>query len=349
MTKITSEMVKEAGYAMGLDGVGIANIERFKDAPPQMNPINIFPECKSAIVVYRRIPRGVYRGVEEGTHWSNYTFYGYNRLNTLFRPIGTYELSCFVEDMGFEAVPVYPGVSEAQPNREPVREGQVGADVFPAIRIAGIAAGLGECGWSKVFLTKRFGPRQRLEMILTDAELEPDPLLEPNSICDLCMSCARKCEGAAIPHIKEGKKVTIKIEDKEYSWGDVDMGRCTLTHHGLNKRTSPFLAKDCPGLRLDISEQEVSEEEAYKLAYTVAGGTWRKTEEFPSGNVVDYYKTMLQTTGYYAVCGAGGCIRQCMIHLEEKGAIEQTFTEPFRRRPQWQMDHTGKVMEAADE
>jgi epoxyqueuosine reductase len=349
MTALTSEAVKEFGYAAGLDGVGIANIERLKDAPEQMQVANIFPECKSVIVTMRRIPRGVYRGIEEGTHWSNYTFYGYNRLNSFFRPLGTYRLACFIEDRGWEAVPVYPGVPESQPTRDPVRAGQVGAEVYPAIRIAAIAAGLGECGWSKVFLTKRFGPRQRLGMILTDAELEPDPLVEPNSICNLCMDCVRECHGHAIPHIREGKTVSIQIEDKTYSWADVDMGKCTLTHHGLNKEASPFLTMDCPGLRLDVAAQETSEEEAYKLSYTIAGGTWRKTAEFPAGNVVDYYKTMLSTTGYYAVCGASGCIRACMMNLEKTGRIESTFEQPFRKRPRWRIDHTGKTWEEAAE
>ncbi len=113
------------------------------------------------------------------------------------------------------------------------------------------------------------------------------------------------------------------------------MGKCTLTHHGLNVEASPFLAKDCPGLRLNVSKQECSEEEAYKLAYTVAGGTWRKTPEFTHGRVVDYYKTMLETTGYYAVCGAKGCIRACMMELEKRGIIESQFHNEFRQREEW--------------
>src|SRR5690606_15211921 len=109
MAELTAQQVKEAGLAAGLDAVGIANIERLKDAPEQMQVANIFPECESVIMTLRRIPRGVYRGIEEGTHWSNYTFYGYNRLNSFFRPLGTYRLACFIEDHGWEAVPVYPG------------------------------------------------------------------------------------------------------------------------------------------------------------------------------------------------------------------------------------------------
>lgn len=344
MTTLTSERLKQFALTTGLDLLGVANIERFEGAPERMHPAEIFPECRSVIVTARRIPRGTYRGIEEGTLWSNYTFYAYNRLNSWFRPKGTYETACFIEDHGFEAVPCYPGVPEGQPPRPPLRPGAVAPDVQMAIRIAGCAAGLGEMGWSKVFLTRRFGPRQRLGMILTDAELEPDPLIAENErVCDRCMACVADCPGHCIPHIRDRDTVAIEIEGVKFEWANVDMGKCTFTHHGLNKEASPFLAKDCPGLRLNVREQEMSEEEAYKLAYTVAGGNWRATEEFPSGRVVDYYKTMLETTGYYAVCGARGCIRACMMHLEERGRIGQTFHNPFRRRPMWELTYEGKV------
>ncbi len=79
-----------------------------------MHPLNIFPDCKSVISIAQPIPRGTYRGITEGTHWNNYTYYAYNRLNTVFRPIVTDELSRFIEDRGFEAVPVYPGVEGGQ-------------------------------------------------------------------------------------------------------------------------------------------------------------------------------------------------------------------------------------------
>jgi len=338
---LTSDRVKQYAKAAGADLCGIANIERFEGAPAQMDPRFIFPEARSAIIIGRRIPRGTYRGIEEGTHWSNYTFYGYNRLNSLFMPKAQYETACFVEDHGFEAVPVYPGVSEVQPHSPPVRDGQPGPDVYPQMRIAAMAAGLGEIGWSKVFLSREFGPRQRLCMILTDAELAPDPLVEPNSICNLCMACVDECPGHCIPHIREGKMVEIQIEGVTYRWGDVHMGRCTLTHHGLNKEASPFLAKDCPGLHMDVSEQECSEEEAYKLTHSIGRADWRKTPEFPSGHVIDYAHTMLHGVGYYAVCGARGCIRACFMSNGLAGEPDRRFHNEFRKRPMWTLSPEG--------
>ena len=74
-------------------------------------------------------------------------------------------------------MPVYPGVVEMyQENPNPV-PGLPVPDVNINVRIAAMACGLGDIGWSKVFLHPVFGPRVRIGNILTDAELEADPSL----------------------------------------------------------------------------------------------------------------------------------------------------------------------------
>lgn len=336
--KLTSKMVKDAAFRAGCGDIGIANIERFKNAPRMMHPKNIFPDCKSVITIVQPITRGSYRGITEGTHWANYTFYSYNRLNTLFRPTVTYETACFIEDNGFEAVPVYPGVAESSGKRAPVKPGRPAPDINLNVRVVGMACGVGEMGWSKVFLTKKFGPRVRLGTILTDAELEPDPLLEPGSLCNRCMRCVKDCPGGAIPKPGEREPIRVRIEDKTYEWGDVHMGRCTLTHHGLNYEASPFLKKDVPGFSLNVRQTNMSEEAAYKLTQPIAAAKWRPTLEFPENAVVNYYKQITSHTGYFAICGAKGCIRACMDSMEKKKSIDQNkFKTPVFPRKQWKL------------
>ena len=124
--KLTSQMIKDKAKELGIDCIAIGNIERFKDAPPLMSPSSYFPGAKSVIAVAMRIPRGSYRGIEEGTHWHNYTFYSYNKLNSLFRPIKSYELCCFIEDHGWEAVAHYPAVPEGNgTTKKPVAPGKL--------------------------------------------------------------------------------------------------------------------------------------------------------------------------------------------------------------------------------
>lgn len=336
---LTSEMIKKRAKELGIDCIGIASIDRYKNAPTLMNPSAYFPEAKSVIVVGMRIPRGSYRGIEEGTHWHNYTYYSYNRLNTLFRPKLKYALACFIEDHGFEAVLHYPGVPERNPIAEPVAPGKVPPSVACNIRLIGVGAGVGEMGHSKVFLTPEFGPRVRLGCILTDAELEPDDIIEPGTICNSCGRCVRECPGGAIPPIKE-EKIHVDIGGKDIYWGNVHMGKCTLTHHGLNNTISPFLKKDFPNFELCVQDNDITEEEAYRLAYPLSNAKWNDAPYYNSRSaVMDYYDYIRGHIGYFAICGAKGCIRACMNNLEKNKRITNLFVNQFQRKPAWTLNN----------
>jgi len=66
-------------------------------------------------------------------------------------------------------------------------------------RHAATRAGLGEFGYNNIVLTPQFGPRQRFNTIVTEAELEPDPLLEePVCLRDNCRLCLKACIMEAI-------------------------------------------------------------------------------------------------------------------------------------------------------
>jgi epoxyqueuosine reductase QueG len=61
-------------------------------------------------------------------------------------------------------------------------------------RHAATRAGLGEFGFNNIVLTTEFGPRQRFNSIITDAELVPDPLVtEPICLRDKCELCLKAC------------------------------------------------------------------------------------------------------------------------------------------------------------
>ncbi len=339
--KLTSQMIKEKAAELGIDCIGIGNIERFKDAPKLLSPLTYFPEAKSVIAVAMRIPRGTYRGIEEGTHWHNYTFYSYNKLNSLFRPIKTYNLCRFIEDNGYEAVAHYPAVPESGGvSRPPVAEGKVPPGVVCSIRIIAAGCGLGEVGYSKVFLTKKFGPRVRLGLIFTDCELEPDPIMDTGEICLHCGACVRECPGNAIPSLKETtKRLWVDFGGEKKIWyGDVRMGRCTLSHHGFNNECSPFHKKEFPNMAFDVRNSEMTEEEAYILCYSMAGANWFRKPENTA--VLGYYDYILKHTGYFAICGAKGCIRACMNALEKSGRIENTFHNQFYKKPSWTLSNT---------
>ena len=78
---------------------------------------------------------------------------------------------------------------------------------------------------------------------------------------------------------------------------------------------------------------EMTEEEAYILTYTMAQGHWGRKPL--NSAAIDYYDYMLRHTGYFAICGAKGCIRACMDMLEKAGRTENVFHNAFYRKPEW--------------
>ena len=65
--KLTAQMVKDAAKRFGADLCGITSMDRFEGAPKEQDPRYIFPEAKSMLVLAFRLPRGYFRGIEEGT------------------------------------------------------------------------------------------------------------------------------------------------------------------------------------------------------------------------------------------------------------------------------------------
>ena len=297
---ITTQDVKEQAKKFGADLVGISPMSRFEGAPKQMDARYIFPGAKSMIVLGFRIARGTLRGIEEGTLFSNYPSMGYAALNQVYGPMVLWNLTRFLEDEGYETIPMLNANGGEAVNTvtgkfrrgwsRPVKEGNPYPDVLVHFRLAAYMAGLGEIGWSKVFLTPEFGPRQRFAILLTDAELEPDPIFE-GKICDRCKLCVKNCHGNAIS-LNESVKVTVAGHELE--WGKLNEMACEKgLQGGLNKELNPF-----------------------------------------DGDYPRFY-------GYgRAIEGACGCIRACMIHLEERKKIKNLFKNEFRTGKQWEMDRS---------
>jgi ferredoxin len=319
---LTAQMVKDFCLnELGVDKVGIANIERFKDAPADMSPTAIMPQARSVIVFIKRIPRGCYRGIEEGTHWASYTIFGYLGINRMTNA-ASYKLSRFVEHHGYEGVPLFScSTSRELGPRGNKIPGKPRRDVSIHHRIAATLAGLGEIGWSKVFLTEEFGPRQRIGLILTDAVLEPDPMVI-GTVCDRCKRCVADCPGA----LPKDKSVKIEVEGQTIEWSDIDIGKCKFIHFGLDRRISPFLVKRFPGLYMPAEEQETTWLESHDIGFLF----------FPSMPTLN---ALMQHERYLAVCGARGCIRACMKHLEQRDRVRNKFESGvFETKKPWMLD-----------
>ncbi len=305
MPDLTSERLKKFAGKVGVDVLGVGPIERFEGAPPGRHPADLYPDVKSVITIGFRITRGSLRGIEEGTDWSAYDFMSYGGIVMMYSLIAKREISCFIEDHGYEAVPfIHTCAKEAG---QPVGPGKPKPDVLLNERILAVACGLGEIGYSRMFLSPRFGPAIRLFPILTDAVLEPDPMVETR-VCDRCMLCVKECPGGAI---SATETETVTIAGHTYEMGKIDIPRCGWVHHGGMRAVSPFIEQD---VEIDFSKGSLYNERLMAIPYCGSQDRFMR---------------------HVAICGAISCVRSCLIHLEETGAISQTFKSPFRRRKPW--------------
>lgn len=263
------EKLQAAAKEAGADVFGVANIERFDDLPMEKNPRAIFPEVKSVIVIGRRITRGTFRGVEEGTQFMDYLLYGYNWLDKNFVSVTTINLAEFIEDNGWEAVPLPNLPTETPTMGISVKEGLPAPNVMLDFDDAAVRAGVGEIGYPEVLVTPRFGPRQRIQVILTDAEIEPTPILE-NQIGPAPEKCKDLCPLGAFVGEKEvticGKKMTV---------ADIDYSKCAKCkngalgniHHPAGKPDR--LASVCIRSYMDLLDKEECLENKFASAFRV--------------------------------------------------------------------------------
>ncbi len=208
------------------DLIGIAPIERFDGVPAEHHPRTIFPETRSVVVIGKRITRGTLRGVEEGTQFDIYGQYGMSWLKDRMLAVTTINLATWLEDRRWEACPVQDLDVRIPPSGVPVKPGQPAPNVMVDVREAAVRAGLGEIGLCGEVLTPEFGPRQRFQLILTDAVLTPTPLLD-KAVCDHCGACAKSCPLGAI----KGEK-SLTIAGKTMTVGDIDYGHCRRCQNG---------------------------------------------------------------------------------------------------------------------
>lgn len=353
---LTSDMVKEASLAAGADLCGIGDLARFEGAPKEMDPRYIFPEAKSVICMVFRIPRGVQRGIEEGTQFYQYPSMAYGGINEIFAPSVLYRVGKMIEDHGFEAV-LYrntgargcvsdmdgsPGntlspeeqieINEQAQTKtahhrsvqytRAARPGQVPPDLQFSFRLAAVACGLGEIGWSKMFLTPEFGPLQRVAFIFTDAPLEPDPLYDGPPLCRRCLACVRECPGGCLS-AKESIKVTVG--GKLCEWGVLDEWKCYAFYTHGGRKYNPFVPKEVwdknEDGNLDLLEGKCKANEAEILKVY--------------GALEKYFPSWVG----YNMAKCGGCIRACVSMLEkEGGCMAKRFKTSLRTGHAWKME-----------
>ena len=320
---ITADMVKKAARSFGADLVGIGSINRWEGVPAAYHPKSMMSKAKSVICIGFRVHRGALRGIEEGNYYSAYTLSGFNDINKVIAPAAQRNLASFLEDYGYEALPVMYYAHNLTGNRgvKPTPENpctEVKPDVFFDFRLGGVLCGVGEIGYSRLLLTPEFGPAQRLYYIVTEAELREDPII--TGICDHCMECVRQCPAKALELRRTDDFEVPDIAGIHRS--TLNVTKCSLAH------ISGALSKFAP-------------DEVRRYAMNIINGTDDRTADgrpYPSvqeikENVTDKVSYAVNANAQFnspsGLCG-DGCVRACLAHLDAAGKLNHKFHSPFR-------------------
>jgi len=291
------------------DLVGFAPAGRFAPDDPIFS---VMPQVKTVIGLGFRVLRGIYRGVEEGTTYYQYTTMGVENLEETVMPLALINVSNLIEEAGFVALPQRKsplilnesGTTNPEVDYTDVYHGVEAEHQIDFLNCA-VQCGLGEKSMISSLLNRDYGPFIRYCFILTDAQLEPTALEAP-SLCDRCGECVKACPGRAIS-----------------GDGNLDTWRCAVYYNGANGSKNPFMPPDAytdfeNRLQIIAGEAEIDMEVAKRILDA--------TYFYPPAK--HFYRT--------SICGRA-CDRACYIHLEEKGVLGKSFRKKFRIGADWKL------------
>lgn len=244
MDKLKTEIISLL-VTSGANLVGIADIERFSEAPQGHHPCDFVPKARSVItfgvallhtsLYWERLLRESKLVPPEHRKdvLQNYLYKetGYTMVNRLLDMLGL-RLAKFLESTGACSMflPATYGTGEIW---EYIKVRIPSGFGLFSQRHAAVMAGLGEFGLNNVVVTPQYGPRVRFNSVITEAELEPNRILE-EKVClgESCSVCLNKCPGAlslrpnydpeavwTTPPARTDIGLCRKQWDIEYCWG----------------------------------------------------------------------------------------------------------------------------------
>lgn len=294
----------------GADAVGFAPAERFSKEDAVFR---LMPEIKTVIGLGFRVLRGIYRGIEEGTTYYQYTTMGVENMEETVMPMASLKVSSVIEREGFTALPQrkHQQIMKEENSTNPevaydaVYRNRKSEETLDFLNVA-VMCGLGEKGFDGALLNDDFGPMIRYCFVLTDAEIEGTEIYEKH-LCDNCMECKKACPGGA-----------VKPD------GGIEPWQCAVYYNGANGTKNPFMPPDAfsdfdDRIKIIAGEAKVTPETARKILDKI------------------YFYPPAQHAYQCSICGRA-CDIACYVHLEEKGVLKKKFKTPFRKREPWHFD-----------
>jgi len=195
MININSSRVKEIATQLGAEKCGIADINRFGDAPEGFHPRDTYPKTASVIVFLKSMPADIIM-CPNPVPYTSAAYLIYSEIVriglSLTRHLGEHRVG---------AVPVPCDTPYLRWNSETCH----GQGIL-SMRHSGVLAGLGYLGRNTLLINRELGNMVYIGAVLADHPFEPDPVIsdECPSGCSICID---SCPQSALT----GKTVIQKL------------------------------------------------------------------------------------------------------------------------------------------
>ena len=210
--------IKDFALASGANLCGIAQVERFADAPQGFHPNDIYADCRSVVVLAKAMPKGL----AFVSPRLIYNHAGDINLAELDRIV--FQTAMEIERMGGIAVPLpSDGPYDYWDNDTLTGKGLL------SMRHAAVRAGLGSLGKNTLLINKDYGNMLNIGAVLTNLELCSDALSE-----ELCTPGCRRCLDACPVHALDGTTASQQLcrphtyGQNERGFGVVNCNRCRM-------------------------------------------------------------------------------------------------------------------------
>jgi epoxyqueuosine reductase len=180
--------------------VRIANIDCFHDAPLGFSPLDLFPQTKSVIAFAIKTPKTTLKLANRITYTviENILLEQTNQI--------ALQLMYFFEENGYDAMIVPSEPYEYWDAKTKTGKGMV------SLKHLAYKAGLGVFGKNHLLYNPNFGNLIRLGAVLTNAILDPDPIIKDSYCSPTCNLCIDNCPAGAI-----SEKGVIQKKCREHS------------------------------------------------------------------------------------------------------------------------------------
>lgn len=188
---------------LDVDTVGIAGVDNLEESRLREQVLKLLPSARSIVAVGAEIwpefldfavPERVMGTANPNDILERHLEYVRGKVTR-----AVWDVAVASRKAGLKALPL--------PARGPAVDRRT-LEAVISYKHAAEGAGLGRIGMSSLLLTQEYGPRVRLAICLTEAELKPTPVKDAD-ICRYCNVCVSKCPSGALSYPEKGRRYTI--------------------------------------------------------------------------------------------------------------------------------------------